>query len=119
MMTMEITMSKTAAKALIEKVGEHSKIAIALIDHSDPFLREKSACAKGSFFQIIPFVNEFGQYINRIDHPVLEIYTSKLEQFYLGRQLSVEYNQQLNSFTLENEITLLDRNIKLSQCFFS
>ena len=70
---MEITMSKTAAKALIEKVGEHSKIAIALIDHSDPFLREKSACAKGSFFQIIPFVNEFGQYITRIDHPVLEI----------------------------------------------
>ncbi len=48
---MEITMSKTAAKALIEKVGEHSKIAIALIDHSDPFLREKSACAKGAFFR--------------------------------------------------------------------
>ena len=112
-------MSKTAAKALIEKVGEHSKIAIALIDHSDPFLREKSACAKGSFFQIIPFVNKFGQYITRIDHPVLEIYTSKLEQFYLGRQLSMEYNQQLNSFTLENEITVLDRNIKLSHCFFS
>lgn len=43
---MEITMSKTAAKALIEKVGEHSKIAIALIDHSDPFLREKCLCER-------------------------------------------------------------------------
>lgn len=48
---MEITMSKTAAKALIEKVGEHSKIAIALIDHSDPFLREKVPVRKEASFR--------------------------------------------------------------------
>ncbi|MBF8808083.1 MAG: iron-sulfur cluster biosynthesis family protein [Enterococcus lacertideformus] len=116
---MEITMTKQAMEALIEKVGEDSKIALALIDSSDPFLRDKGACAKGSFFQIIPFFTEFGKYVNKIEHPILDIYTSKLEASYLGRSLNLAYNQQLHSFSLENEIVVLDRNIKLNNCFFS
>ncbi|MEY8445195.1 iron-sulfur cluster biosynthesis family protein [Enterococcus ratti] len=116
---MEITMTKHAMEALIEKVGKDSKIALALIDSSDPFLRDRGACAKGSFFQIIPFFTELGKYVNKIDHPTLEIYTSRLEQSYLGRRLNLAYNQQLNSFSLENEIAVLDRNIKLNHCFFS
>ncbi|OWW63323.1 hypothetical protein C656_12870, partial [Enterococcus hirae 57-03-H11] len=28
---------------------------------------------------IIPFFVEFGKYVNKIEHPTLEIYTSKLE----------------------------------------
>lgn len=56
MMMMEITMTKHAMEALTKKVGKYSKIALALIDSSDPFLRDKGACAKGSFFQIIPFL---------------------------------------------------------------
>ena len=55
---MEITMTKHAMEALTKKVGKDSKIALALIDSSDPFLRDKGACAKGSFFQIIPFFVE-------------------------------------------------------------
>lgn len=47
---MEITMSKNAVETLIEKVGENTKIALALINDSDPFLRDKGAFAKGSFF---------------------------------------------------------------------
>ncbi|EOH87344.1 iron-sulfur cluster biosynthesis family protein [Enterococcus villorum] len=116
---MEITMTKNAMEALIEKVGEDSKIALAFIDSSDPFLRDKGACAKGSFFQIIPFFTEFGKYVNKIEHPMLEIYTSKLEASYLGRHLNLAYNKQLNSFSLENEIVVLDHNIKLNNCFFS
>ncbi|OQO71503.1 hypothetical protein BH747_01330 [Enterococcus villorum] len=116
---MEITMTKDAMEALIEKVGEDSKIALAFIDSSDPFLRDKGACAKGSFFQIIPFFTEFGKYVNKIEHPMLEIYTSKLEASYLGRHLNLAYNKQLNSFSLENEIVVLDHNIKLNNCFFS
>ncbi len=54
---MEITLSKNAVETLIEKVGENTKIALALINDSDPFLRDKGAFAKGSFFQIIPFVS--------------------------------------------------------------
>ena len=46
---MEITMSKNAVETLIEKVGENTKIALALINDSDPFLRDKGAFAKGSF----------------------------------------------------------------------
>ena len=116
---MEITMTKNAMEALIEKVGEDSKIALAFIDSSDPFIRDKGACAKGSFFQIIPFFTEFGKYVNKIEHPMLEIYTSKLEASYLGRHLNLAYNKQLNSFSLENEIVVLDHNIKLNNCFFS
>ncbi len=48
---MEITMSKNAVETLIEKVGENTKIALALINDSDPFLRDKGAFAKGSFFK--------------------------------------------------------------------
>lgn len=118
-MMMEITMTKHAMEALTKKVGKDSKFALALIDSSDPFLRDKGACAKGSFFQIIPFFVEFGKYVNKIEHPTLEIYTSKLEQSYLGRHLNLAYDHQLNSFSLENEIVVLDRNIKLSNCFFS
>lgn len=116
---MEITMTKNAMEALIEKVGEDSKIALAFIDSSDPFLRDKGACAKGIFFQIIPFFTEFGKYVNKIEHPMLEIYTFKLEASYLGRHLNLAYNKQLNSFSLENEIVVLDHNIKLNNCFFS
>lgn len=89
---MEITMTKHAMEALTKKVGKDSKIALALIDSSDPFLRDKGACAKGSFFQIIPFFVEFGKYVNKIEHPTLEIYTSKLEQSYLGRHLNLAYD---------------------------
>ena len=65
MMMMEITMTKHAMEALTKKVGKDSKIALALIDSSDPFLRDKGACAKDSFFQIIPFFVEFGKYVNK------------------------------------------------------
>ncbi|WP_165005980.1 MULTISPECIES: iron-sulfur cluster biosynthesis family protein [unclassified Enterococcus] len=116
---MEITMSKKAVETLIDKVGKNTKIALALINDSDPSLRDKGACAKGSFFQIIPFVTDFGDYVTKINHPFLEIYTSKLEQSYLGRHLNMDFNKQLESFFLENEITVLDRNIKLKNCFFS
>ena len=107
---MEITMSKNAVETLIEKVGENTKIALALINDSDPFLRDKGAFAKGSFFQIIPFVSEFGEYATKIEHPLLDIYTSKL---------NMDFNKQLDSFSLENEIAVLDYNIKLKNCFFS
>ncbi|OTP11903.1 hypothetical protein A5844_000117 [Enterococcus sp. 10A9_DIV0425] len=116
---MEITLSKRAIEILKEKTGKHSKIALALVDSSDPFLRGQVAWAKGSFFQIIPFLTEFGHYITKIDHPLLEIYTSKTEQMYLGRCLVMDYDPILNSFSLKNEIATLDHNIKLSHCFFS
>lgn len=53
---MEITMTKHAMEALTKKVGKDSKIALALIDSSDPFLRDKGACAKGSFFPDYSFL---------------------------------------------------------------
>ncbi|WP_320338306.1 iron-sulfur cluster biosynthesis family protein [Enterococcus faecium] len=90
---MEITMSKNAVETLIEKVGENTKIALALINDSDPFLRDKCAFAKGSFFQIIPFVSEFGEYATKIEHPLLDIYTSKLEQNYFGKRLNMDFNR--------------------------
>lgn len=48
---MEITMSKNAVETLIEKVGENTKIALALINDSDPFLRDKGALQKAAFFK--------------------------------------------------------------------
>lgn len=116
---MEITLSKNAVETLIEKVGENTKIALALINESDPFLRDKGAFAKGSFFQIIPFVSDFGEYATKIEHPLLEIYTSKVEQSYFGKRLNMDFNKQLDSFSLENESAVLDYNIKLKNCFFS
>ncbi|MBO0462864.1 MULTISPECIES: iron-sulfur cluster biosynthesis family protein [Enterococcus] len=116
---MEITLTRNAMDILKEKAGTHSKLALALIDSKDPFLRDKGACAKGSFFQIIPFLTEFGQYVTRIEHPSLDIYTSQNEQCYLGKSLIMDYDQRLNSFSLENEIAVLDHNIKLNNCFFS
>ncbi|MGG5303849.1 hypothetical protein IGJ83_001638 [Enterococcus pernyi] len=116
---MEITLTRNAMDILKEKVGEQSKLALALINSKDPFLRDKGACAKGSFFQIIPFVTEFGLYVTKINHPSLEIYTSQSEQCYLGKHLTMDYDHVLNSFSLENEIAVLDHNIKLTNCFFS
>ena len=46
---MEITMSKNAVETLIEKVGENTKIALALINDSDPFLRDKVLLQKAAF----------------------------------------------------------------------
>ncbi len=48
---MEITMSKNAVETLIEKVGENTKIALALINDSDPFLRDKVLLQKAAFFK--------------------------------------------------------------------
>lgn len=115
---MEITMSKNAVETLIEKVGENTKIALALINDSDPFLRDKGAFAKGSFFKSF-LCFEFGEYATKIEHPLLDIYTSKLEQNYFGKRLNMDFNKQLDSFSLENEIAVLDYNIKLKNCFFS
>ena len=100
-------------------MGENTKIALALINEFNPFLRDKGAFAKGSFFQIIPFVSEFGEYATKIEHPLLEIYTSKVEQSYFGKRLNMDFNKQLDSFSLENESAVLDYNIKLKNCFFS
>ncbi|HGC6083210.1 TPA: iron-sulfur cluster biosynthesis family protein, partial [Enterococcus faecium] len=55
----------------------------------------------------------------KIEHPLLDIYTSKLEQNYFGKRLNMDFNKQLDSFSLENEIAVLDYNIKLKNCFFS
>ena len=68
------------------------------INDSDPFLRDKGAFAKGSF-QIIPFVSEFGEYATKIEHPLLDIYTSKLEQNYFGKRLNMDFNKQIDSFS--------------------
>lgn len=116
---MEITITNKAVETLIEKVGKDTKIALAIINDSDHSLRDKGACAKGSFFQIIPFIAELGEYEIRIDHPLLEIYTSTFEQCYFGRRLNMEFDEQLDSFLLENEIAVLDYNIKLKKYFFS
>lgn len=115
---MEITMSKNAVETLIEKVGENTKIALALINDSDPFLRDKVLLQKAAFSNH-SFVSEFGEYATKIEHPLLDIYTSKLEQNYFGKRLNMDFNKQLDSFSLENEIAVLDYNIKLKNCFFS